>query len=164
VPFPLKQFFSSYPLGLVLVADLQPGCAWLVGIKLSLRNYTFEIALADKMEQLLTHAFINPVRMGTGLGQSSSQLIDPSMSSIGMFHELTAWTSLLSNSQAASFFTPSLSLHHFPCRPQSKQEYNPRVFLASLKSNSQHHVQTPREASWAPKSRKRTSVIFSFAC
>jgi len=56
VPFPLKQFFSAYPLGILPVADLQPRCAWEVGIKFSLCNYTFEIALTDKMEQLFTHA------------------------------------------------------------------------------------------------------------
>jgi hypothetical protein len=31
-------------------------CAWQVGIKFSLCNYAFEVALADKMEQLFTHA------------------------------------------------------------------------------------------------------------
>jgi len=56
VPFPLKQLFSPHPLGILPVADLQPGCAWQVRINFSLCNYTFEIALADKMEQLLTHA------------------------------------------------------------------------------------------------------------
>jgi hypothetical protein len=55
VPFPLKQLFSPHPLGILPVADLQPGCAWQVGIKFSLRNHTFEVALADKMEQLFTH-------------------------------------------------------------------------------------------------------------
>jgi hypothetical protein len=52
----LKQLFSPHPLGILPVADLQPGCAWQVGIKSSLRNDTFEVALTDKMEQLLTHA------------------------------------------------------------------------------------------------------------
>ena len=56
VPFPLKQLFSPHPLGILPVADLQPGCTWQVGINFSLCHYTFEIALADKMEQLLTHA------------------------------------------------------------------------------------------------------------
>jgi|SRR6516165_3685074 len=56
VPFPLKQLFSPHPLGIIPVADLQPGCACQVGIKLSLRNHTFEIALADQMEQLLAYA------------------------------------------------------------------------------------------------------------
>ena len=56
VPFPLKQLFSPHPLGILPVADLQPGCAWQVGINFSLCHYTFEVALADKMEQLLTYA------------------------------------------------------------------------------------------------------------
>ena len=56
VPFSLKQLFSPQPLGILPVADLQPGRTGQVGIKFSLCNYTFEIALADKMEQLLTHA------------------------------------------------------------------------------------------------------------
>ena len=56
VPFPLKQLFSPHPLGILPVADLQPGRTWQVGIKFSLCHYTFEIALAGKMEQLLTHA------------------------------------------------------------------------------------------------------------
>src|SRR6516165_2587063 len=56
VPFPLKELFSPNPLGILPVADLQPGCAWQVGINFSLCHYTFEIALPDKIEQLLTHA------------------------------------------------------------------------------------------------------------
>jgi len=56
VPFPLKELFSPQPLGIIEVANLQPGRTWQVGIKFSLCHYTFEIALADKMEQLLTHA------------------------------------------------------------------------------------------------------------
>ena len=55
VPFPLKQLFSPHPLGILPVADLQPGRTWQVGIQFSLCNYTFEVAL-DKMEQLFTHA------------------------------------------------------------------------------------------------------------
>jgi hypothetical protein len=56
VPFPLKQVFSPHPLGIVPVADLQPRCTWQVGVEFVLCNYTFEVSLADKMEQLLTHA------------------------------------------------------------------------------------------------------------
>jgi hypothetical protein len=56
VPFPLKQLFPPHPLGILPVVDLQPGCDWQVGINFSLCHYTFEIALADKMEQLLTYA------------------------------------------------------------------------------------------------------------
>ena len=55
VPFPLKELFSPQPLGILSVADLQPGRTWQVGIQFSLCNYTFEVAL-DKMEQLFTHA------------------------------------------------------------------------------------------------------------
>jgi len=57
VLFPLKELFSPCPLGILPVADLPPGCAWQVGIKFSLCHYPLEVTLADKMEQLFTHAF-----------------------------------------------------------------------------------------------------------
>ena len=56
VPIPLKQLFSPHPLGIAPVENLQPRCAWEVGIEFVLRNYAFEVSLADKMEQLFTHA------------------------------------------------------------------------------------------------------------
>jgi len=60
VPFPLKQLFSRHPLGILPVADLQPGCTWQVGIKFSLCNYTFEIRAGRQdgtaLHDLFTHA------------------------------------------------------------------------------------------------------------
>ena len=76
VPFPLKQLFSPHPLGILPVADLQPGCAWQVGINFSLRNYTFEVALADKMEQLFTHA-LNVITVQQPLTVARDQATQP---------------------------------------------------------------------------------------
>jgi hypothetical protein len=76
VPFPLKQFFSTHPLGILPVADLQPRCAWQVGIKFSLRNYTFEITLTDKMEQFLTHA-LNVITVQPPFTVSWDQAMQP---------------------------------------------------------------------------------------
>jgi hypothetical protein len=56
VPFPLEQFFSPHPAGIIPVADLQPRCVLQAGIQFSLCNYAFEIALTDKMIACDPHA------------------------------------------------------------------------------------------------------------
>jgi hypothetical protein len=74
-----KQLFPSQPLGILPVADLQPGCAWQIGIKFPLRNYTFEVAVADKMEQFFTHALnlISVQQAFTAAWDHAMQLILP---------------------------------------------------------------------------------------
>jgi hypothetical protein len=50
--------------------------AWQIGIKCSICDYTFEIALADKVEQVLTHA-LNVIRVQQPFTVRWDQIMQP---------------------------------------------------------------------------------------